>query len=409
YILRNRIVKKHFFYIVISFFSFINQTVTAQNPNSKWCFGHFAGLDFMTTLPSVLTNSLYSGVGSASIADVNGNLLFYTDGVTIYNQNHNIMANGTLLNGAYSAQCALIVKQSGNSNLYYLFTVSSPTFAGGSGSGLCYSIIDMNLAAGMGSVTIKNASLNPLCFAALCGTKHCNGFDTWIVSHESVSNIFCSYLLTSSGITTIAVSSNIGSTINWEGLMKISPNGKKIVSSFFGGPNSPNFRELLDFDNSTGIVSNPFTLTSYVNSNFSYGIEFSPNGTKLYSTIYGSFGGSNILFQWDLCAGSNAAVIASQTAIYTYTNYGGTNSTFKALQLAPNGKIYLSKVGDNFLGIINNPNLVGLGCNYFHSGQSLSPAVSWGGLPNFISTFQKPPFPPIVFNTTNQPCQTASF
>jgi DNA-binding beta-propeller fold protein YncE len=58
--------------------------------------------------------------------------------------------------------------------------------------------------------------------------------------------------------------------------MKVSPNGKKIawaITTYNG------IVEILDFDDSTGKVSNPITCTSIKDP---YGIEFSPDGTKLY-------------------------------------------------------------------------------------------------------------------------------
>ncbi|MEB5273739.1 hypothetical protein RXR89_28615, partial [Pseudomonas aeruginosa] len=68
----------------------------SQNEFTKWYFGRKAGLDFMTSPPSVITHTtLNTWEGSASAADGAGNLLFYTDGDTIWNSQQQIMANGT--------------------------------------------------------------------------------------------------------------------------------------------------------------------------------------------------------------------------------------------------------------------------------------------------------------------------
>lgn len=103
--------------------------------------------------------------------------------------------------------------------------------------------------------------------------------------------------------------------------------------------------ELYDFDNTTGVVSNSLGLAI---SNFTlnnwwggYGCEFSPDGTKFYgsrlwSGVYNNYGG---IFQWDLCAGSPTAIVASQTAIATATV---NTNLFSSMQLAPDGKIYIS-------------------------------------------------------------------
>ena len=141
----------------------------AQNETKKWYFGAYAGLDFITSPPTILTNgALLSNEGCASIADASGNLLFYTDGATIWDKTHSIMPNGSGLTGnSNTTQSALIVKQPGNVNLYYVFTLA-PQVSGG----LSYSIIDINLAAGNGSVIAKNYSLTSFSTEKLVGQRH---------------------------------------------------------------------------------------------------------------------------------------------------------------------------------------------------------------------------------------------
>lgn len=83
------------------------------------------------------------------MADASGNLLFYTNGATIYNSQDQPMANGAGLSGGTqsSTQAATILRKPGSQNLYYVFTNDQQ---GGPG-GLSYSIVDISLAAGMGS------------------------------------------------------------------------------------------------------------------------------------------------------------------------------------------------------------------------------------------------------------------
>ncbi|MBL7930820.1 MAG: hypothetical protein JNL60_02905, partial [Bacteroidia bacterium] len=122
----------------------------SQNENKKWYFGLYAGLDFMTSPPTALNNgTLVSSWGSASVADANGNLLFYTTGDTIFNQNHVVMANGGIGNGNVSSlESALIIKLPGSTSQYYVFALNAPT---ANAFSLNYSIVDMSLAAGFGS------------------------------------------------------------------------------------------------------------------------------------------------------------------------------------------------------------------------------------------------------------------
>ena len=59
-------------------------TVRAQGEANIWYFGNNAGLDFNTNPPTPLTNgALNTSEGCASVADKNGALVFYTDGITV--------------------------------------------------------------------------------------------------------------------------------------------------------------------------------------------------------------------------------------------------------------------------------------------------------------------------------------
>ncbi|MCU0361154.1 MAG: SprB repeat-containing protein [Bacteroidia bacterium] len=376
-----------------------------QNEFSKWYFGRYTGLDFMSNPPAVINHTTMNTFeGSASVADGNGNLLFYTDGITIWNKQQVVMANGTgLLGNSSTVQSALIVKQPGNTNIYYVFTQD---FQGGA-NGLRYSLVDMSLAAGMGSVTVKNATITSPCTEQLSATRHCNGVDMWIITHELTSNNFRTYLLTASGLNLTPVISSIGpapptfipnNSVYGQGTIKLSPNGKKLGLTFVNG-SSNNEVAVFDFDKSSGLVSNYLSLyTGTVNY---WGCEFSPDGTKFYSS--NNQAPPLAVYQWDLCAGSNALVFASKT------NIGTPPWPVGGLQLAPNGKIYLVNWGTQTLSAINNPNVLGLACNFTPSAQSVATGSNGACLPNFFGgAFKTLP----SFSYTLNPlvsCATATF
>src|SRR4051812_27117012 len=94
--------------------------VSAQKQNNVWYFGSNAGIDFNSGSPVALINGKLSTTeGCSSIADANGSLLFYTDGITLYNRNHVAMPNGNGLKGGTSAsQSAIIVPLPGSSVIY---------------------------------------------------------------------------------------------------------------------------------------------------------------------------------------------------------------------------------------------------------------------------------------------------
>jgi gliding motility-associated-like protein len=426
------LINRLYIFFTFIFTFLISETGFSQNETKKWYFGNQAGLDFNTNPPTILTNNTMTAVYScASIADASGNLLFYTNGTTVYDQTHNVMANGTgLLGGSSSgSQGSIIIKQPGNTNLYYIFTTAN---CWNCTTGFNYSIVDMNLAAGNGSVTVKNANLfTGYSSGRLTATKHCNGVDVWVLMRDwfytssstttsTYTPNFRAYLLTTTGVSTTAIVSAPSTYTNsWSssyyyydwGCMKLSPNGKKLGLAIYNNyyswntNNNSNF-ELYDFDNTTGVVSNSLALQTVTNSTYygGWGCEFSPDGTKFYgSNLYS---GSSGLFQWDLCAGSPSAVAASIYTIVTNSSYNGS------MQLAADGKIYSTVWNANNLGVINNPNGLGSACNYSAAGQSISPKTSYYSLPNFMASnfISRPPPTPFTYTANNTfGCQTATF
>lgn len=427
-------------YLLI-FFVLLGFGLQSQNQASKWCFGNQAGLDFMTNPPSIITQSMNVNEGCASISDAAGNLLFYTNGSTVWNSLHQTMAGGTGLMGlTYIAQNSLIVKQPGNANIYFIF---NPSW----NSGFYYSVVDMSLAAGLGSVTATNVQLaagsavngNYVYFDKVSATKHCNGTDVWVLTKETdynninwnnANNNFYAYLVTSAGVNTTAVISAANTwTTNWgytDGTMKISPNGTKVgLTSSYNGNNVLNQSysefELWDFNSGTGAVTNSLALSmGNWNNNLNgwswgYGCEFSPDGTKFYgsSPYWNNVNNTGVgIAQWDLCAGSPTAVAASLYTVATQNQINNVNNWYYFLQLAPNGKVYVARYGQTFLDVINNPNAVGAACNYVPLAQSIGTRTCYAGLPNFMTSYFStlPPPPPFTYtvNTTTS-CLTTSF
>jgi gliding motility-associated-like protein len=57
------------------------------------------------------------------------------------------------------------------------------------------------------------------------------------------------------------------------------------------------------------------------------------------------------------------------------------------LQLGPDNKIYVANYIHDYLSVINNPDFLGLSCNYQHDAILLSPGSSNLGLPTFIQSY----------------------
>ncbi|MCF8348061.1 MAG: gliding motility-associated C-terminal domain-containing protein [Bacteroidales bacterium] len=365
----------------------ISTQVYSQGKQANiWYFGVQAGIDFNTGSPIALTNgSLSTQEGCASISSENGLLLFYTDGSDVWNRNHEKMPNGYGLYGNESStQSAIIIPHPGNDDLYYILTVDAARADIGGRKGLNYSLVDMTLDGMDGDIvsSVKNVTLvAPLC-EKVTAVNHSNGIDIWVIAQKWETNSFYCYLVTTDGINETPIISNVGIIIsggdpnNARGYMKASPDGTKIVKANAGLRNV----EVFDFDNSTGIIGNVFSIN--IPDTDPYGIEFSPNSSLLY---IGSWQANYpyFLYQFNLEAGSIQEIINSEVLIAT-----GTQG---ALQLGPDYKIYVAQHNSNYISVINDPNEIGLDCNFQFEAINLDGKICTSGLPPFIQSYFKDP------------------
>ncbi len=340
----------------------------AQKEASIWYFGTLAGLKFNAATPAPLFGSaLQTNEGCTSVANAHGVLQFYTDGKTVWNRNHVQMANGSGLMGHLSSsQAVLALPQPGKPGVYYVFTTDAVenTFQGG----FRLSLVDMAQASGFGSVTAKNRLIAPMVTERITAVRHANGRDIWVIVHKWNSDQFLAFLLTNAGLMNSPVISAVGSshhgvTTNGAGYLKASKDGRKLAVAISG---TDKF-ELFDFDPNSGKVYNP--ITSNPGFSGAYGVEFSPDGTKLYASA------NQGIYQFDLLAPdifqSGIQIVSPPAA-----------NSFGALQLGPDNKIYCAKIGASTLGQINNPDAAGTSCDFADNAISLGGSIVMMGLPN---------------------------
>ena len=243
------------------------QFACAQKEYYKWYFGNSAAIDFVPGSPTALTNSVMPSTDNpATMSDSAGNLLFYSNGLRVWNRNHAVMANGNGLLGSNSGgHTATAVRKPGSTSLYYLFTMD----AYGAANGLRYDVIDMNLNGGLGDIVAGQKNLVIIASASeqIVPVLHSNGTDIWIVTHPWNSSSYNSYLLSASGLNITPVVSAVGisrsgNTDNALGQINVNAANNKIVSVCWGS----NHFELLDFNNTTGALSNPLLFPNYNNA-----------------------------------------------------------------------------------------------------------------------------------------------
>lgn len=350
---------------------FLCFVLTAQKQGNIWYFGVGAGLDFNSGIPTPLTNGvLNTQEGCASVCDNNGILLFYTDGQNVYNKNHTLMPNGTGLNGGSSStQSAIIVPKPGNANIYYIFTSS------GGIAGVCYSEVDMTLNGGLGAVTAtKNVLLNITEAEKVTAICHQNGNDYWVITADNyfTNNVY-SYLVSSAGVTSVPVVSSAGSIpfTNRLGYIKGSHDGKILAQAV----TYMDTVDVMHFNNATGTVT-PWFSIGYPLGTACYGVEFSPDNSKLYVT----FDADNKVVQYDLSSNVPNTIITTSVVVgLLSTNDVG------AIQMGPDKKLYITTYDTLGLSSISNPNALGAACGFSLNNVPLAGRHPQLGLPNFIS------------------------
>ena len=345
-----------------------------QKQGNHWFFGNQAGLNFNPGAPVIETGGQTSTdlpagslqEGTASVSDSSGGLLFYSGGKTIWNRFHQPMPNGSnIMGGTSSTQAALIVPKPGNDSLFYLFT--SDEYQNNGANGYRYTLVNMCLDNSKGDVVVsqKNIPLMGPSTEKLAACRDQPGTGYWVLGHQLFSNQFSAWHLTAGGITNTVTSltgavhgTNLSATAL--GQMKISPQGNKIAlvaNNFY-----PAYAELGNFNNATGVVSNicHFNIDTNIAGSVVSGVEFSPNGSRLYVS---AAGGPGIrIYQFDLQAGggSCAAILGSQVLVAQALQAGVNNG----LQLAPDNKIYSVFNSYYDLACIAAPNQPGANCAF---------------------------------------------
>jgi PKD repeat protein len=376
------------FLVILIFFYSLNGS--GQGENNNWYFGINAGLDFNSGSPvPIIGGQIHQWEGVASISDAAGSLLFYTDGDTIWDRTYNFMTNGTGLHGGWSStQSATIVPMPGVPTQFYVFTCTANF------GSLEYSIVDMSLNGGYGDVTaVKNVVLEDS-MTEQCTVIHAANGYLWLVARK-FSPRFFAWLIDTSGIQSPVIS-YCGSLLDWQlaqgvGYMKSSSLSDKIGVAYYASSSVNSYFELYDFDNASGVVSNAFQLTSGTAN--VYACEFSPDGSKFYGALWG-----NTNYQFDLNAGSPAAIQASKIIIANPGGYTG------AMQIGPDQKIYITTQSLDKLSVIDNPNDLGLACNFQIQVVSLGGNISGIGLPGKILLPINNTFPNASFFTPNHIC-----
>ncbi len=369
---------------------------------NEWYFGDGGGINFNTLyddpddpddgqITSLGDGAQDAPEGVEAVSDPNGDILFYTDGQTVWfvgrdpstgDKVHTPMPiAGTPpagIGGSPGATQVVSIPVPGTDAMYYIFTttaVEDGVYA------LRYSIVDLrgSQASPGPSVVLSNALLFVKSTERIA-IQGGNGGPATLVAHEYGTNNFRAYPITEQGIGNPVVSST-GSVHDIT-----NPNdGKGYIK--FGGDSTSSLVavaladrvELFNYDTETRELSEPVTI-DFTGLGQPYGIEMvtdSSGNTVLYvSTDNGIYGAT---VQRPLNEGQNIPVVLVD---------GTAGSTYGAIQRGPDGQIYVAQPGQTNVGSLspnpNDPANSGFNAAALPDGLP-GGAVSGFGLPTYVS------------------------
>ena len=352
----------------ISFlFQFCGTLVCAQKEVSSWHIGEGYVVDFSSDIPNVNTKTEINTVhkrASFTISDKDGNLLFYTDGISIWDGSHTIIENG-LFGDTY----VTVIPHPNQPNLYYLayigwlenpesypkdslITQNRDTYdkiikkeseiaKRKPVSKLYYTLLDIKNK----KCIEKNVLLSTNVLFMVCVARHANEKDYWLISHKENSNEFQIYAINDKGLqkntTKISIGKNkvhqkggMGADANF---IKSNMQGNSIV---FNQVNRTNLTfELFTFNNTQGIFKEvkEISLKANIDSVSLIGQEFSPNGKYLF-TVFSEDNSPNYftagyIKQFDIQAGKEIKAVRFMTKNRFHAS--------QRMQLALDGNIYI--------------------------------------------------------------------
>jgi hypothetical protein len=394
---------KHHLIVLMSFLVLISFTkVKAQFNNNYWAFGDSAGISWLnsSSFPTNFKSSLKWRGGSATISDTNGLICYAAllnnaspTNVCIWNKYNTLFQNGDYNYGGWWYHVNLFIPDPGNDSILYMFGIGVTDDP----YGFYYSKLNYKANNDSGIVIQKNVQLNNFpAFDALMAVRHGNGRDWWLIfqrwyapTFTTPSNEFFFYLINENGITG-PFQQSIG--------LNHTTNGGHIVFDLsadrFANISIKGMLELCYFDRCTGIITSTIPIEQEALA-FPYphysSCAFSPDGTKLYVSEYSQTSAPSHLYQFDLNA---ANISASKVVIDSFVN---PDIGINALKLAPDHKIYLAAADENFfvtypdtmfttinsyLSVINQPDSLGLACDFQPFSFYLGGARTYYGLPN---------------------------
>lgn len=348
----------------------------AQLRNANWFFAN-NHVSFVND-PAVASaaTQMPPGAPSTSLSDPSGNALAHAVGNVVLNAQWETMSGCPSLNYPTGPQGYLFLPMPGDPDQLVVFHnrgISSPAT-------ISYGRMDMGLDNGLGGFLGGMTVLTDSGTCKLTAVAHANGQDYWVLTQKYGTDAIAAYRLHAGGIDPVPVISHTGvpmtivvdgnEMVQNDGVLAASRTGDRlamagIIAANFAIYNLEQARfEVLQFDNATGIATHAATIPLPPDRAVD-GIEFSPDGTKLYfmSRPTPQTGFAIAIHQYDLTLWNEAAIIASHSEILYEEHNNEVLNIHLSMALAPDGRIWFSGSPDPlWLGVIDTPNEVGMAC-----------------------------------------------
>ena len=359
------------------FFILITSIGFSQSLPLKWYFGYKAGLNFTKGSPYVVRGQ--TGVTTQKgiqnkwmtvenepflvMGDDEGNVVFYSDGTTIWNDKYK--ESDSLLSANRSHSQILGVKIPKSDDDYLIIT---PFGRGDYVDGWNYTEVTVE----DNKPIVKKANQTFVEGNFMQGATivpHCNGVDYWAVFHKADKNSkeYYSYLINKKGIQEPVISkgdfeikagtdTSIHSAIS---NMTVN-NAFNVIATAFHKQGYDGGVELMEFDNKNGHLKKLTWINNFTDPADVYGVCFSPNDSLLYVT---ELEGEKVN-QYRVFYDRESKINASRMVLHHGSQ---TDARFGQIQMGPDSCLYIPsdfngkeyELGCNFIGVIKKPNELG--------------------------------------------------
>ncbi|MFN0215900.1 MAG: PKD domain-containing protein [Saprospiraceae bacterium] len=387
------------------------QPVKAQKHDYMWPLGLRPEIsefrffyDFESSDIIVRSDTICNAKFSSAYCDADGNILVFSNGLSIFDRNGSILENGGGLNPTVTewqtassypgGQSGFFLAKPDDPNIVYFISLDFGLHPAQKwpyiyvGQNLMIATIDVTANNGAGKVTEKNKILLTGTLMSPNACRHANGRDWWIMVSDADENRHYRVLLTPEGFSA-PDTQHIGTKPNpipYEGGNKsnqiagncFSPHGK-----YYADINDNLGFSIYQFNRCSGLLSDerrveypPPTHPYYHQNESGSGAVFSQNDSFFYKTTrysVGSFPAAPLgtipyLLQFELSSSDLASTVDTINIIDSSDYHLPFNITwdkFLGAELGPDGRIYIVHSGLGYC-TVQYPNVRGKDCKFVH-------------------------------------------